>query len=113
MSSGEEASKIPLLAGKHSGIPANLLAKAEKAKALIYETRTKSTDIGQRSVVIPQGIEKARFFEALDELGGQLGMENVEINDKPLVDGWYMERVYRDYSEGARTDCFKILTPMT
>jgi hypothetical protein len=113
MSSGEETSTIPLLAEKHSGIPANLLAKAEKAKALIYETRKKSTDIGQRSVVIPQGIEKARFFEALEELDVQLGTENVEINDKPLVDGWYMERMYREASDRNSTDCFKILTPMT
>jgi len=95
MSSQEETSKIPLLADKHSGIPANLLAKAQKAKKLIYETRTNSTNTRQRSVVIPQGIEKTQFFQAIDELSEQLGRENVEINDKPLVDGWYMERVYR------------------
>jgi hypothetical protein len=110
MSSGEGTSKIPLLGEKHSGIPANLLAKAQKAKALIYGTRTESTNTRQRSVVIPQGIEKTRFLAALDELGGLLGQENVEVNDKPLVDGWYMERVYRGHSEINFTDCFKIPT---
>jgi hypothetical protein len=92
MSSKDRSSTVPLLSQKHSGIPENLLDKAEKGKALIYETRTKSPGIGQRLPVIPQGIEQARLFQAIEELGQTLGVENVEVNDKPLVDGWYMER---------------------
>jgi hypothetical protein len=90
-------SEIPLLSEKHSGIPQNLLGKAQKAKSLIYETRTKEKNTRQRLPVIPQGIEKEAFIQALDELGEQLGKENVEVNDKPLVDGWYMERKYREF----------------
>lgn len=108
MPPGSETSKVPLLAEKHSGIPANLLTKAEKAKALIFETRTESVDRRQRSVVIPQGIEKTQFLKALEELGQLLGRDNVEFNDKPLVDGWYMEREYKRSSRRDRTDCCKI-----
>lgn len=91
-------SEIPLLSEKHSGIPQNLLGKAQKAKSLIYETRTKETNTRQRLPVIPQGVEKEAFTRALDELGEQFGKENVEVNDKPLVDGWYMERKSWEFS---------------
>jgi hypothetical protein len=87
-------SDIPLLSEKHSGIPLNLLEKAQRAKALIYETRTKETKTRERLPAIPQGIDKSTFIKALDELGDQLGTDNVEVNEKPLVDGWYMERKY-------------------
>jgi hypothetical protein len=33
-------------------------------------------------------------MKAIDELSEQLGKENVELNDQPLKDGWYMEREY-------------------
>jgi hypothetical protein len=87
-------SEVPLLFEKHSGIPQNLLEKAKNAKALIYETRTKETNTRQRLPVIPQGIEKDIFIRALEKLAEQLGKDNVEVNDKPLVDGWYMEREF-------------------
>jgi predicted ATP-dependent protease len=87
-------SKIPLLSEKHSGIPQNLLEKAMNAKALIYKTRTKEADTRKRLLVLPQGVGKDTFVQALDELGEQLGRDNVEVNDRPLVDGWYMERKY-------------------
>lgn len=80
------------LVKKHSGIPENLLEKAKRAKALIYDIRTKDTSTRQRLPVVPQGIEKDAFIQALEELAQQLGKANVEVNDKPQVDGWYMER---------------------
>lgn len=92
MSDPEASSAVPTLSEKHSGIPQNLLDKAQKAKTLIYEGKTKSENSRQRLPVIPQGVSKVNFVEALEELGKQLGSENVEVNDKPLVDGWYMER---------------------
>jgi hypothetical protein len=101
-------SQVPLLSEKHSGIPQNLLEKAQKAKALIYDTRTKDTGTRQRLPVIPQGIEKENFDRALEELAQQLGNENLEVNDKPLVDGWYMERKScNDYFPNGGTDDFK------
>jgi len=87
-------SEVPLLSEKHSGIPENLFEKAKNAKALIYETRTKEQNTRHRLPVIPQGVEKETFIRALEELADKLGTENVEVNDKPLVDGWYMEREF-------------------
>ncbi|KAH8663567.1 hypothetical protein BGZ60DRAFT_565616 [Tricladium varicosporioides] len=91
MIGSEASSVVPTLSEKHSGIPQNLLDKAQKAKTLIYEGKTSSQSSRQRLPVIPQGISKLKFVDALKELESQLGIENVEVNDKPLVDGWYME----------------------
>ncbi len=107
MSSKESRSPVPLLSEKHSGIPEKLLDKVQNAKALIYETRTKESSTRQRLPVIPQGIEKTRFIHALDELGQSIGNENVEVNDKPLVDGWYMEREYNYLYISKKTDSFR------
>ena len=91
MSFSEEAqSDVPLLSQKHSGIPDFLLEKARETKASIFETRTKVQSSRQRLPVIPHGVEEQVFLDALTELGGQLGAANVERNDKPLKDGWYV-----------------------
>ncbi|KAK3688844.1 hypothetical protein B0T22DRAFT_407519 [Podospora appendiculata] len=87
----EAASDVPTLPGTHSGIPTYLLEKARKAKEGIFETRTKPRAERQRLPVVPQGIERDAFLQALAELKEELGAENLEINDKPLTDGWYME----------------------
>ncbi|KAI2606760.1 vanillyl alcohol oxidase [Hypoxylon sp. NC1633] len=92
MSFVEEAqSDVPLLSEKHSGIPEFLLEKARKAKVSVFETRTKPKVTRNRLPVIPPGIEEQVFVEALDELAKHLGSGNVDRNDKPLRDGWYME----------------------
>jgi len=89
MSFTQEAdSKVPTLPGTHSGIPPYLLDKAQKAKEVVFETRTKPVNERQRLPAVPQGIERDVFIQALAELKEQLGTEHVEINDKPLVDGW-------------------------
>ncbi|KAK3934632.1 hypothetical protein QBC46DRAFT_426536 [Diplogelasinospora grovesii] len=87
----EASSVVPVLPAKHSGIPQYLFEKATAAKKTIFKGRTKPAKQRQRVPVVPQGIERDAFIAALEELGGQLGKENVEVNDKPLVDGWYME----------------------
>ncbi|KAK4155379.1 hypothetical protein C8A00DRAFT_13594 [Chaetomidium leptoderma] len=88
----EEAnSAVPTLPGSHSGIPPFLLDKAQRAKEGIFDGRTKPQNERQRLPVVPQGIERDDFVKALGELGEQLGAEHVEVNDKPLRDGWYME----------------------
>lgn len=90
MSSG----KLPLtptLEQKHNGVPARLLHKAQRAKSLIQDIATKKTQSRQRLPVVPQGIERERFVKALEELANEIGKENVQVNDKPLEDGWYDE----------------------
>ncbi|KUI57788.1 hypothetical protein VP1G_05073 [Cytospora mali] len=88
----ESNSDVPILGQKHSGIPEYLLDKAREAKKGIFETRTKPLNERSRLPVVPLGIDRDKFFEALDELRQEIGPENVELNDKPLRDGWYMER---------------------
>lgn len=41
--------------------------------------------------VLPPDTTRAEFNQAIGELQQILGVEHVEINDKPLVDGWYVE----------------------
>ncbi len=89
MSFTEEAnSDVPTLPETHSGIPKYLLSKAQEAKKGIFEGRTKPKNERQRLPVVPQGIDRDDFLKALAELGAQLGSKHVEINDKPLRDGW-------------------------
>lgn len=87
MSSG----KVPLtptLEQKHNGVPARLLHKAQRAKTLIQDIATKKTKARQRLPVVPQGVERDRFVLALGELANDIGKEHVQVNDKPLEDGW-------------------------
>lgn len=84
----ESKSDIPVLRRKHSGIPEYLLDKARDAKKSIFDTRMKPLNERSRLPAIPLGIGRDEFFQALDELRQELGAENVEINDKPLKDGW-------------------------
>ncbi|KAJ5377209.1 uncharacterized protein N7496_004618 [Penicillium cataractarum] len=89
--SSDKLAPIPTLEQKHNGVPSRLLHKAHRAKALIQDIATKPLRPRQRLPAVPQGIERSQFFLAIDELSREIGNENVEINDKPLDDGWYME----------------------
>jgi hypothetical protein len=42
--------------------------------------------------VLPPGVSRAKFNVAIEELKEIIGAENVELNDKPLVDGWYLDQ---------------------
>ncbi len=86
--SQEASSDVPTLPTVHSGIPPYLLDKAKEAKQGVFAGRTKAQNERQRLPVVPQGIERDDFMKALDELREQLGSEHVEVNDKPLKDGW-------------------------
>jgi hypothetical protein len=86
--SSKNRPSVPTLEEKHNGVPARLLHKAYRAKGLIQDIATKEPRARKRLPVLPQGIEKTRFFLAIDEISRDLGNDNVEINDKPLDDGW-------------------------
>jgi hypothetical protein len=88
MASSKQVPPTPLLSEKHSGVPARLFEKAQHAKSLILNIATKKQVSRKRSPAVPQGVEKATFLKALEELSQQLGKENVEIADQPLKDGW-------------------------
>ncbi|RAO74057.1 uncharacterized protein BHQ10_010069 [Talaromyces amestolkiae] len=89
--SSNQVPPTPTLSEKHSGIPSRLYEKAQYAKSLILDIATKEQNDRKRGVAIPAGVEKNTYMKAIDELSEQLGKENVELNDQPLKDGWYME----------------------
>lgn len=51
----------------------------------------------QETPVLPPDVERATFDKAIAELRLIVGETKVEVNDKPLVDGWYMEHPYVFY----------------
>ncbi|KAF1962087.1 FAD-linked oxidase-like protein [Byssothecium circinans] len=84
--------QTPTLSDKHSGIPERLLRKATLAKDLVYSSKTVQDDIPlERGLPVPQGISKSAFLAAIDELRTALGAEHVQLNDKQISNGWYME----------------------
>jgi hypothetical protein len=87
-----ESSPIPKLSTTHSGVPARLSNEAEAAKEKIYSLRTLPNSVPRQSPVrLPPGVTRVEFKKAIHELRRLLGGKAVELNNKPLVDGWYME----------------------
>lgn len=94
-----ELPPTPLLSserGHHSGIPERLAVNAKLAKARLFSNRTLRDSVARQQEVprLPPNISRETFNRAIAELRDILGHENVELNDKPLVDGWYMEHPY-------------------
>lgn len=77
----------PTLGNKYSGIPERLLAKATKAKDLVYKNQTLAV-VPRKLVALPLGYPAEKFQEAILAIGKTLGAENVALNDQPLDDGW-------------------------
>jgi hypothetical protein len=42
--------------------------------------------------VLPRSISRGKFNDAIEELKKAIGAEDVELNDKLLVDGWYLSQ---------------------
>jgi len=80
-----------------SGVPPRLAEAAQYAKQRIYETRTlkdpetRGAAVDSELPVLPPDTTREEFNAAIKDLKEQLGGEHVVLNDKPLVDGWYME----------------------
>ncbi|OQE13590.1 hypothetical protein PENSTE_c052G00782 [Penicillium steckii] len=92
MSSGPKlVSDPPTLDGCHSGIPRNLLRSAAQVKANLVSNQTIDPRERAQLPVLPQGFTSSQFATALAEIIHYLGKQHVEINDKPLDDGWYIE----------------------
>ena len=81
----------PKLSDKYSGITERLLDKATVLKRQVVELSTseivpRSSNIELR--VIPSGYSRPRFNRPIESLRSLIGPENVELNDKPLDNGW-------------------------
>lgn len=90
-----DLSSIPNLDKQYSGIPDRLLNEAKRAKSLLYSNRTdidaKPKDRTLETPRLPPDVTRETFNTAIAELRDAVGSQNVELNDKPLVDGWYLE----------------------
>ncbi|KAE8451923.1 hypothetical protein EG329_002764 [Mollisiaceae sp. DMI_Dod_QoI] len=86
------SSKVPTLTTKHSGIPARLKNEADAAKERLYSLKTLPDSVPRKNNVrLPPNTSKETFETAIAALTKLLGNDGVELNDRPLVDGWYME----------------------
>lgn len=93
--SGLDVGPIPDLATTYSGVPQRLAQEAVAAKQRLFSQKTLPDSVARRrAAALPVGMSSDAFERAIGELKGALGENNVEINDKPLVDGWYMEHPY-------------------
>ncbi|KAF2462277.1 glycolate oxidase [Lineolata rhizophorae] len=82
----------PTLEQKHSGVPSRLMTDAREMKQKLMSTAKPANPSGvHERPRLPPGISREDFNRAIAELKGSLGENYVELNDKPLVDGWYME----------------------
>lgn len=89
-------SPTPLLSEKYSGVPKRLTPEAKRIKKLLYSNKTAEEQSSRSKTVpvLPPDTTRDAFNAAIKDLKSLVGDQNVEINDKPLIDGWYMEHPY-------------------
>ncbi|OQV03471.1 FAD linked oxidase, domain-containing protein [Cladophialophora immunda] len=102
---------IPDLTTRYSGVPSRLAQEAIDAKARLYSQKTLPDSVPRRRVALPPDVSREIFDQAVAELKSALGDENVQVNDGPLVDGWYMEHPYENPYPVVLT--FPSLSPLT
>ena len=79
-----------------AGAPPRLKELEAIIKKKIEDNSTvKLDDVPRREAaedlpVLPPGVSRSKFNAAIEELKKAIGAENVDLNDKPLSDGWYL-----------------------
>lgn len=93
MSSNSLYPPPPTLSSKHSGLPERLLGAGTASKTRLLGKRTLPESSPRHGDVprLPPDTTRAEFDQAINDLKHTLGVEHVEVNDKPLIDGWYVE----------------------
>jgi hypothetical protein len=82
---------VPKLTSSYSGIPDRLYNEAVTAKEKTHSLKTLPHSKPRSSPIrFPPDTNQEQFDVAIAALRKILGEAGVEINDKPLVDGWYM-----------------------
>ncbi|KAF2201600.1 glycolate oxidase [Delitschia confertaspora ATCC 74209] len=83
----------PTLQQKYSGVPERLASIAQEAKDRLYSNKTAPESVPRQRELprLPPNITREAFNGAISVLRQKLGSGNVVLNDKPLVDGWYIE----------------------
>ncbi|KAH7075030.1 glycolate oxidase [Paraphoma chrysanthemicola] len=84
--------QVPSLNTTHSGVPERLAIEADAAKARLCSFRTlPESKPRKKAVRLPPNTSRDSFDIAINALVSILGEKGVEVNDKELRDGWYME----------------------
>ncbi len=83
---------VPSLDELHSGAPNRLAREAWEARSRLFSHRSLPISSPRHhGIRLPPDTSLEKFEEAITALQGKLGNENVKVNDKALVDGWYLE----------------------
>lgn len=88
------ANAIPSLSDIYSGVPERLKQEAVAAKERLFSQKTPYESHKRAKLALPPGVDQPSYDKAITELKQALGKDNVELNDKPLVDGWYMQHPF-------------------
>jgi hypothetical protein len=86
-----ESLNVPKLDSSYSGIPERLHNEAVMAKEKTQSLKTLPHSKARSSPIrLPPDTDQDQFDIAIAALKKILRETGVEVNDKPLVDGWYM-----------------------
>ncbi|KAF2122678.1 glycolate oxidase [Lophiotrema nucula] len=84
--------KPPTTDELYRGYPKRLAEEAKYSKDRLLSHKTLPDSVPrQRGVRLPPDTSRETFDEAIAALQQELGKDNVVVNDKPLIDGWYLE----------------------
>jgi FAD/FMN-containing dehydrogenase len=84
--------RTPVLDEVYSGAPSRLDAEAENTFSRMLSNRTLAkSETRKTGLRLPPDTSLEEFENAISDLRGKIGAENVEVNDKPLDDGWYLD----------------------
>ncbi|OIW27080.1 glycolate oxidase [Coniochaeta ligniaria NRRL 30616] len=87
-----QVQRTPILEEVYSGAPSRLNEEAEATFSRMVSNRTLSkSDTRKTGLVLPPDTSKEDFERAISDLQSKIGAEHVQINDKPLDDGWYLD----------------------
>ena len=82
---------IPSLPTTYSGVPERLAKEARAAKDRLLSRKTVPDTTPRTRHSLPPDVDQNTFDATIVELQQGLGPANVQMNDKPLEDGWYMQ----------------------
>ena len=85
------ANAIPSLSTLYSGVPDRLKQEAIAAKERLFSQKTSPASVKRTRLALPPGIDQTSYDKAIAQLRQSLGEDNVQLNDKDLVDGWYLQ----------------------
>lgn len=90
-STTEDENQIPLMNSLYSGVPDRLISDARDVKNRLYSIKTLPPSVSRTRVALPPDVSQDQYNQAIAELEETIGKVNVQINNQPLQDGWYMQ----------------------